>query len=246
MARLSSAAQGTTRGPRAHRPRRRLPANLPKTVVVTASITLATAWLFPALSRQWQDRQKARELTAALVTRIGRETSQALITSDFLSSERLPSTSPGRFNQEAFNELDLAWRTSSSEIDAQLQAYYSQDVVQHWQHYALLVQHAYFLPTPDRRQRMETLEELRKYVPARFDTKTLDRVKSPWIARTGHVAGSTNTAVLAYLKVTAALLDEERELIQEILDDHPEGFSTRPRDLAHDLLPFFSLLPSVR
>jgi hypothetical protein len=215
-------------------------------VLVTASITLLTAWLFPALSHQWQDRQKARELTAALVARIGKETSQALITSDFLSSERLrPSASPGRFNQEAFNALDLAWRTSSAEIDAQLQAYYSQAVVRHWQQYALLVQHTYFLPTPDRRQRMGTLEELRKYVPMRFGTKTLDRLKSPWIVRTGHVAGSTS-AVLAYLNVTAALLDEERELIAQILDDHPEGFSTRPQDLAHDLLPFFWLVPSVR
>jgi hypothetical protein len=220
--------------------RRVLPANLPKTVLVTASITLATAWLFPALSHQWQDRQKARELTAALVARIGKDTSQALITSDFLSSERLlPSTSPGRFNQEAFNELDLAWRTSSAEIDAQLQAYYSQAVVRHWQRYASLVQHAYFLPTPDRYQRPGTLKELRKYLPARFDSQTLDRLRSPWIAKTGRVTGSTSGAVLAYLKVTAALLDEERELISQILDDHPEGFSTRPQDLAHDLLPFF-------
>jgi hypothetical protein len=109
---------------------------------------LLTAWFLPALSRQWQDRQKARELTAGLVARIGRETSQALITSNFLSSERLPSASPGRFNQEAFNQLDLTWRTSSAEIEAQLQAYYSQAAVRHWQEYALLVQHTYFSRRP--------------------------------------------------------------------------------------------------
>jgi hypothetical protein len=86
---------------------------------------------------------------------------------------------------------------------------------------------------------MGTLKELRDYFPTRFDPETLDRLEEPWIARTGRVAGSTTAAVLAYLEVTGALLDEKGELIAQILDDHPEGFSTRPQDVVHDLLPFF-------
>jgi hypothetical protein len=86
------------------------PTWLPRTVLVTAGLTLLTAWLFPALTHQWQDRQKARELSAGLVTQVGKETSQALVTSDFFSGGRPPFVLEHRFNQRLFNQLDLDWR----------------------------------------------------------------------------------------------------------------------------------------
>jgi hypothetical protein len=111
-------------------PRRRLAGrrfSFPKPLLATVAATLATAWIFPALSHQWQDRQKAKELTAGLVSQIGSHTSEALVTSSFLTNDRFASSGdssrPG-FNQEVFNRLDLEWRTSSAEIEAQLQAYY--------------------------------------------------------------------------------------------------------------------------
>jgi hypothetical protein len=212
------------------------PAWLPKTVLVTAALTLVTAWVFPALSHQWQDRQKARELTAALVTQIGRETSQALITSDFLSSNRLPSQTTGQFNREAFNQLDLDWRNSSAQIEAELQAYYSTALVQRWRTYARLVQHAYFLPTPDRYSRPGTLTELSEHFgPQNASDWNLRVLRTPWVGQTQR---SRTDAVIAYLHVTGALLGEKEKLIDDILHDHPAGFSTRPSDIVHDLLPF--------
>ena len=139
------------------------PAWLPKTVIVTAGLTLVTAWLFPALTHQWQDRQKARELSAALVAEIGKETSQALVTSAFFSGGRTPFVVGRHFNQQLFNHLDLGWRNTGAQIESQLQAYYSQTVLDRWRAYTRLVQKTYFLATPDLYQRTGTIELLRRH-----------------------------------------------------------------------------------
>src|SRR5262245_28789084 len=57
------------------RPRlRRVPTSLIVTVVGIA----LTAWLLPALTRQWDDRQKAHELKVALVSEMSLATAEAL------------------------------------------------------------------------------------------------------------------------------------------------------------------------
>jgi hypothetical protein len=136
-----------------------------KGIAAAMAATLLTAWLFPALSRQWQDRQKARELTASLVSEIGENTSRALVTSSFITFNRFPSTAdPGQygFNQEVFNDLDLTWRTSSAEIEAQLLAYFPDEVVGEWHGYSDLVWRTYRLITDNVSVRRQTLADLRR------------------------------------------------------------------------------------
>jgi len=52
---------------------------VPATVVVTLVGIALTAWLLPAFTRQWDDRQKERQLKAEIVKEMASATSRALV-----------------------------------------------------------------------------------------------------------------------------------------------------------------------
>jgi hypothetical protein len=57
---------------------------VPTSVVVTIVVAALTVWVAPAVTRQWDDRQKARELQASLAQDVGASTAKAIGT-DWLS-----------------------------------------------------------------------------------------------------------------------------------------------------------------
>jgi hypothetical protein len=208
--------------------------SVPKPLLATVAATLATAWIFPALSHQWQDRQKAKELTAGLVTQVGSDTSGALVTSSFLTNNRFPSSSdPSRpgFNQEVFNRLDLEWRTSAAEIEAQLQAYYSNAVVEEWRDYSALVWGTYRLITDNKSSRPGTVKRLRELFRGDVPGWYIDKMERPWMDRIDPKARA------AYFYVSQAVLARRTVVIDQMLSSRPAGFSTRPGDLLRDLVP---------
>jgi hypothetical protein len=216
----------------------RWPAWLPKTVVLTVALTLLTAWFLPALSRQWQDRQKARELKASLVSQIGKSTSETLITSSFLTWDRFQSSrDPSRrgWNQEVFNRLDLQWRTSSAEVEAQLRAYFPNRVATRWRAYSNLVWGTYRLITENLSARPSTVRRLGEEVGVK--QADLNVLRDPWVDKHGDPLEGAERARIAYFHAYSALLSRRSEVIDEILRSHPAGYSTRLTDLAHDLLP---------
>jgi hypothetical protein len=229
----TAAAAPTQPAPRHGRWRTAWPNWVPKTLIVTVGLTLATAWVFPALTHQWQDRQKARELSAGLVTQISKQTSQTLVTSDFFSGRRAPFVVAHHLNQQLFNQLDLDWRDMSAEIAAQLQAYYSPGLLNRWHTYARLVEKTYFLATTDMARRAATIRVLREHFGERnWQRWHADLLRRPWMEQTNAFA-----QIKAYLNVSGALLAESAAINDAILRDHPAGFSTQPRDIIHDLLP---------
>jgi hypothetical protein len=205
-----------------------------KPLLATVAATLATAWIFPALSHQWQDRQKAKELTAGLVTQIGSDTSAALVTSSFLTNNRFRSSGdssrPG-FNQDVFNRLDLEWRTSAAEVEAQLQAYYPNAVVEEWRDYSALVWGTYRLVTDNKSARPGTVKRLRELFKGDVPGWYIDKMERPWIDRIDPNARA------AYFYVSQAVLARRTVVIDEMLSSRPAGFSTRPSDLLRDLVP---------
>jgi hypothetical protein len=76
MAASASAEPRSTPAAEAAERKRRL--RLPTTVAVTVLGIALSAWLIPAFTRQWDDRQKARELKASLVTEMAAATAAAL------------------------------------------------------------------------------------------------------------------------------------------------------------------------
>jgi hypothetical protein len=59
---------------------------VPTSLIVTLLGIGISAWLIPAFTRQWDDRQKALELKVAVVAQIASATSQALVRSRILSA----------------------------------------------------------------------------------------------------------------------------------------------------------------
>jgi hypothetical protein len=78
--------------------KKRLLRRVPTSLVVTLLGIALTAWLLPAITRQWNDRQKAHELKAAVVAQIAAATARALTGGeDILRSPGRPD--PGKYLQ---------------------------------------------------------------------------------------------------------------------------------------------------
>jgi hypothetical protein len=214
-----------------------------KTVATVAGLLL-TAWFLPALSHQWQDRQRARELQAGLVTRIGRATTDALVTSQALVAGRLPHTVVGGFDQATFNRIDLEWQQSRAEIEAQIEAYFpNSDLRAHWRSYGDFVRNVYWLTTNRCFERDVTVDHIARLVPKglRDDVEALRNPFTMPDARpcTKALAGADPTISprRAYYFASREVLNAKVQLTREILRTHAAGFSTRPSDLLRDLLP---------
>jgi hypothetical protein len=240
--------------PRRARPRRlRLP-RVPKGLVLTVLLTLLTAWLIPALTRQWQDQQRAQELKAAMVARIGRDTTDALVLSSFIANGRFEPVRdpkrPFRIPMKVFNDLDLNWERNRREISTQLEAYFSdRDLVKGWQSYGQLTRDTYFLITEREFNRRWTVTRLQRLLPARHRCK-IESLRDPFPTRT---RARTQPASLApqsrckpselknprinYFFVATALLEAKSNLTEAILHADPDGLSTDTGDLLQDLLP---------
>ena len=87
------------------------------------------AWLLPALSRQWDDRQKAQQLKTAIVSEMASGSARALIGGEALWA--------GRKVDEA-RVLD-AWAVESLMLETRLRAYFGQKIVTAWEIYSWLV-----------------------------------------------------------------------------------------------------------
>jgi uncharacterized membrane protein YcjF (UPF0283 family) len=97
---------------------RSLWARAPKPVLMVLFGAAISAWLVPAFTRQWQDRQKEREIKVALVSEIGDSTADALVTSQYVASKVLTN------GQAEYNRASLDWAQRSAQVEARLEAYF--------------------------------------------------------------------------------------------------------------------------
>jgi hypothetical protein len=105
---------------------------IPTSVIVTLVGIALTAWLLPAFTKQWDDRQKARELKAALVADIASSSAKAMVQTD-----RARSSAPGR--EVLVTRAGDLWLLASVDIEARLRAYFPADLVAAWQVYTYFV-----------------------------------------------------------------------------------------------------------
>ncbi len=117
---------------------------LPKPILLTLFGAAISAWLVPAFTRQWQDRQKEREIKVALVSDIGDSTSDALVTSQYVANRAFP----GGNGQSEYNRFTLGWARRSAQIEAKLRAYFPDNsLVDDWREYSIVVQNDFYLLT---------------------------------------------------------------------------------------------------
>jgi hypothetical protein len=205
----------------------------------TLIVVLLSALLVPAFTRQWDDRQKARELKASMVSDIAAATAGALTAGyDSLFTKKLDYPGP---DLGPVTPAESAWSTASIQIDAKLRAYFSQQIVEDWRYYSVIVENIFLalvgpsydrgsLPLPTRGTRLAGLDaangSLMRAMVARA-RYVHDR------HRRGHPEDVTNH----YIRFERQILRLEAEVADEVLAAHPSGYSTSAHDLFRDLTP---------
>jgi hypothetical protein len=209
---------------------RSLWARAPKPVLMVLFGALVSAWLVPAFTRQWQDRQKEREIKVGLVSEISDSTSDALVTSQFVASRALTS------GQAEYNRVSLDWARRSAQVEATLAAYFAgQELVDDWHDYSIVVENDFYLLTEGTSGKAEAVDLVRRYLESARGTEPIAAVN--W-DRLQALDFDNPQAVDDYVLVSRELLEASRPLMQAILDANAEGFSTTGGELVDDLTPF--------
>jgi hypothetical protein len=232
---------------------------VPTSVVVTFAGIALTAWLLPAFTRQWDDRQKAQELKAAIVADMTSATAPALV-----GGEAIWADPPRKVNR-----LKIAndWARSSLVVEARLRAYLPQRIVAAWQIYTWMVDR---FVAGKRGQAQAALLSADKSLhdeeqPTHLDPDAASAAahvldigrlahRGPSFEAAGRLEQSAllgvEDALEPYLEISedasetstvtdvqSTIVAFQEELTREVLAAHANGFSTSGRDLLNDLLP---------
>lgn len=242
--------------PAASAERSRLRLRVPKALLVTVLGFALSAWLVPAMTRQWDDRQKVHELKADVVAEMASVSARALLAGEAVwSGQRLTARERKRVENE--------WGLATLGLEARLRAYFPRSVVTGWEVYAWAVDRFLDARSPSASAALE--DAVRSDAP--LDPRVADAAAqllallpdgpAPSFGKSADmpISDSKNIRLLRkmlspeleryeriapYAKWTAfekQLLDLEQAVADQVLHSHVAGFSTTPRDLMHDLLP---------
>lgn len=222
---------------------------VPTSLLVALVGIALTAWLLPAFTRQWDDRQKAHELKAALATQLAVATAKSVIRSREELRVVLGKPNGGAYMFEgAYIHLEESWLADSIEIEAKLRADFHSS--------ALLAQfHGY-------NRTMQTLFQLVTDPWTMWDNGYGDDGYSiaGYASKNARLLGVTRTElgnVLQYVtgrssmgiaapggandylftEIANGVLAKEQALAVGISAAHAEGYSTTTHDLLNDLIP---------
>lgn len=226
-------------GAAAEKKRRHLLRRVPTPLIVTLVGIALTAWLLPAFTRQWDDRQKAHEVKAALAGQIATATADEL-TKNILAArvtDRLRRQAERRhphdtrkaqggipvINNAAERVVGDLWLKHRIALEANLRANFTSTKI-------VTALHEYNLA-------MSELGDLASGwapdVPLLANELSLTSSEKAtlrnWIPDVG---SETLIDVLA-----EAFLREENSLIVTVLNGHVVGYSTNTHDLINDLIP---------
>jgi hypothetical protein len=196
---------------------------VPTGVVVTLVGIALTAWLLPAFTRQWDDRQKAQELKANLVAQMSSATVKTVF-----ASRRLSHSDSDRAREETLRD---AWLLANLQMEARLRTYFSPSIVNEWSTLGDSVAEYIYLPNGSAGPKdVVTFKEFRDgLVRMGVDPTEMGALVQSW--RDGAYSPANSEA-------GDYLLQREADIAQDVLDAHTNGYSTTTRDLVDDLLPF--------
>jgi hypothetical protein len=223
---------------------------VPSSVLLTLLVALLSVWVAPAFARQWDERQKARELQAVLAQDVAVSTTAAI--GDGLAAlggaESLDPTAAAK-----------EWDTARARLEAELRVYYPEDaVIQHWYLTSMdiadlqgmapkvrtVFDAAYGQPRHISRDIYrdalagEFLADLFYEKPASDDTRERAEKRGDDYARWVFNARETQDPVVFLAKLLRRMFAQRVDTtLAHILKTTPEGFSTTRRDLLRDLLP---------
>jgi hypothetical protein len=191
---------------------------VPTPVVVAVLGIVLGSWLLPAFTRQWDDRQKAGEVKAAIVAQIASATGRALLDAHqaSMTSARAPSA------RGVIPPAGKEWSVANMEIRARLRAYFGAQAVDHW---ALVSQYV-----------------TSSLSVAYRDPSGAAVIPNPWVSRTTsprleRLFSKFLSGDQVFEGLELAILSEAESLTTSLLSMHVRGYSTTSRDFVDDLFP---------
>jgi hypothetical protein len=232
---------------------------LPTALVVTLIGLGLSAWLLPAITRQWDDRQKAHELQASIVTDMATATAQVLGEGEALHAS-------GRALAGNEGSRSIEWSRARLQMEARLHAYFPSEIVETWQLYSYFV--SFFEPAAhtagegsyaldaaaDYQHRLENsarpssdalIESVHDLAIAaaildrsRRNEDVLGTVFYPMRGDNYLIAQYSRLPIKQkYNQFEVGLLNLESIIADQVLAANPKGYSTTLGDLLHDLVP---------
>jgi hypothetical protein len=220
-----------------------------------------TAWLLPAMTRQWDDRQKEHELKATVIADMASATAHALADGEAVwsrpsATQKVPASAS-------------RWDVSALEIAARLGAYFPPSVVASWEIYSWAVDRFIKSGSGSASAALEeavatkaTLDSgvanAAAMLLAPGDRRTIPPQLTfgldPSSTMSGDDAGNLATlysmlrpelqrdraafkGYAEWTNIEKRLLGLEQAVAAQVLHSHADGFSTTGRDLLHDLMP---------
>lgn len=208
---------------------------VPTSVVVTLLGAALTVWLAPAFTRQWEDRQDARDLQAGLAEHVVASAFRTIHDGARLA-----------YGQGQYDVILERWKETGLTTEVKAKAYFATPIVNRWKD---LVQNVeYFLivcqdiaeartdsayvhaddgtAVEYRHERITQTLELLAPTLEEADRTARDLASDTQSERARGLEAMTSWP---FAKVSAAA--------DELLSAHPSGFSTTRGDLLHDLIP---------
>jgi len=221
-------------------------------LLVTLLGIALSAWLLPAITHQWNDRQKAQDLRAAVVADMASATAHALN-----GGEAIWSGNPVD-RQHVLDE----WAVASLEVETRLRAYFDEKLVRAWQAYNWLIVRFDDAHTGAAEAALEEAST----PTIRLDASVADAIAvvfsvgnsasahPPDFSTADGIEESGRGRLEAYVSTDStvgfplepklkaslaenALLRLEQAIAHEVLEAHPKGYSTTAHDFFHDLVP---------
>lgn len=218
--------------------KRRFFRRVPTSVVVTLIGIALTAWLLPAFTRQWDDRQKARELKAAIADEIAIDTSR-MISAGFDVAQAQKAQVRSRRYSAAYG----FWDPASLRMSIRLRAYFPRNIVERWSAFSYGVKR--YLQACDEAsppgqpfdttistRRTDLADWLRHYTMGHAMDQ--DTIEADVLDATGN-RPDDRLGVIYTGRIW--LLAKANTLITSLFAAHTAGFSTTRGDLLRDLLP---------
>ena len=225
----------------APRDRRRL--HVPTSVLVTVLVAALSVWVAPAFTRQWEDRKQARQLQAQVAEQV------ALATADL--GQRINSFARAE-HPTGLTESELVkeyWLIKQAGIDVRLRAYFSPDMRSAWRKFNKFVEHEIgvvemtkYVPSGDTGDAYASEKDWVEVLLRRMNGlgRTYD-VEPPfaepaetadaWMARYESDRATAMGTLFAWMR---GFVDK---IVDRVMTEDPEAYSTTRRDLLRDLLP---------
>jgi hypothetical protein len=192
---------------------------IPKSLVLAVIGIGLSSWLIPAITRQWDDRQKAGELKAALVAEMATATGRAV-----LDAQTFTSAPPGTRSSPSANAASVReWSVAALEIRARLDAYFGPEAVEAWDVVTGYVNAT--LSFAYRRNDQDAVIPLRRFEP--MPPGRLQDLYSDFY--------DGEDTVIKELAIE--LVTQEERAARSILAMNVQGYSTTWDDILSDLLP---------